>query len=109
MRNKLYKAFEKEKTLKDWALEYNIDYNTLHKRIKYSEYNLEKALIDKVFSQEKPIECLGKIFGTLRVEEIISKKGQAKVLCTCLFNDCNNKFIARLNNIKQGRIKSCGC
>ena len=56
----------------------------------------------------KSIKSVGEKFGYLVVKSIIGKNKNGQVLVEC-FCDCGNKTVSTLDNIRRGKVVSCGC
>lgn len=66
----------------------------------------------KIFNKNKLIDLTGQRFGRLtvirRAESHISPSGQCRTMWECVC-ECDNTIIVRGADLKDGKVKSCGC
>lgn len=51
-------------------------------------------------------ELVGKVFGKLTIKEVVLKNGKVFCKCQC---ECGKETFVSYNDLKSGRVKSCGC
>lgn len=68
---KLYTAFGKDKTLGEWADEYNIEYSVLHRRVTQNKIPLEDALLQGVKNVQTLVYYNGEIHNLSEWAKII--------------------------------------